>query len=221
MIKKYSNSNFRRYFSVGIIWIDGGSNLDGKRKKGINQILCNLLVRGCEGFDNFALSDFIESYGAELNQEVFEDGMLVSIKSLDTYFDKLFPLLDLIINKPILSKNQFQIVKQSTINSIKKDKENPFNITYECWRKIVYSEHPYAFNSLGYIDDVSNISYNDILREYESFKKREKYLINNNLKAKEYIDHEKLDYFSEKTGFTNYDLNSQFRFVSSYKNQIK
>ena len=99
--------------------------MDSTGKKGVNKILCSLLSRGCEGFNNFTLSEYIESHGAELSQEVFEDGISISIKSLNEHFSKLFPLLDLIINKPILSKTEFKKVKKSSIDYIKKDKENP------------------------------------------------------------------------------------------------
>ena len=84
---------------------------DSISKKGINKILSSLLTRGCEGFNNFDLSEYIESYGAELNQEIFEDGILITIKSLNEHFSKLYPLLDLIINKPTLSETEFQKVK--------------------------------------------------------------------------------------------------------------
>ena len=87
-------------------------------KKGINKILSSLLTRGCEGFDNYILSEYIESYGAELNHEVFEDGISISIKSLNEHFSKLLPLLDLIINKPILSETEFKKVRKSTKNIV-------------------------------------------------------------------------------------------------------
>ena len=108
MIKSYFQSNLNRNFSIAMIWINGGSNLDSDGKKGINKFLCSLLTRGCEGFDNLELSDFIESHGAELNHEVFEDGMFISLKTLDAHFNKLFPLLDLIISKPLLPKNNLK-----------------------------------------------------------------------------------------------------------------
>ena len=181
MIKRYFLNYKKRNFSTASIWIKGGSNKDCFRKRGINKILCSLLTRGCEGFDNFSLSEYIESYGAELNQEVFEDGISLSIKSLNEHFSKLLPLLDLIINKPILSEIEFQKVKKSSMDLIKKDKENPFNICFEKWRKIVYLGHPYAFNPIGNEKDISNITYNDVLSEYKNFKIREKYIISNNL----------------------------------------
>ncbi len=180
MLKKYFLNHQKRNFSTASIWIKGGSDMDSVGKKGINKILCSLLTRGCEGFDNFVLSDYLESYGAELNQEAFEDGILISIKSLNEYFSKLFPLLDLIINKPNLLENEFKKVKKSSINSIKKEKENPFNICFEKWKRIVYSNHPYAFNTIGNANDVSTISHKNVLDEFKNFKSREKYLISNN-----------------------------------------
>ena len=180
MLKRYFLNHKKRNFSTASIWIKGGSDMDSINKKGINKILSSLLTRGCEGFDNFSFSEHVESYGAELNQEVFEDGILISIKSLNEHFSKLFPLLDLVINKPILSEIEFQKVKKSSIDLIKKDKENPFNLCFEKWRKIVYSNHPYAFNTIGNLKDVSKITHEDVLYEFKNFNIREKYLISNN-----------------------------------------
>ena len=154
MLKRFFLNNEKRNFSTASIWIIGGSDMDSPSKKGLNKILCSLLTRGCEGFNNFSLSEYVESYGGELNQEVFEDGISISIKCLNEHFSKLFPLLDLIVNKPILSETEFKKVKKSSIDYIKKDKENPFNICFEKWKKIVYSNHPYALNTIGNINDV-------------------------------------------------------------------
>jgi len=196
--------------------------MDSIGKKGINKILCSLLTRGCEGFNNFTLSEYIESYGAELNQEIFEDGISISIKSLNEHFSKLFPLLDLIINKPILSETEFKKVKKSSIDHIKKDKENPFNICFEKWRKIVYLNHPYAFNTTGNANDVSRITYEDVLLEFKNFKSRDKYLISNNLEINgisiETLEKKPLE---EKSRPINHDLspNNRFDFNNNDSNQ--
>ena len=223
MIKKYCHIQTNRNFSIAMVWINGGSNMDEKDKKGINQILCSLLSRGCEGFNNFEFSEYIYSHGAEFNQETFEDGILISLKSLTEHFHKLFPLIDSIINKPILSEYQFKYVKNSLLNSIKKEKENPFNIVYEKWRKIVYLNHPYAFNSIGYEEDIAKISYKDILYEYEKFKSRDKYLISNDLKIK-YKEFGIINHVNnqEKSNFTCLDLKKKYRYVSTNRksNQI-
>ena len=223
MIEKYFKEKSHRNFTIAMVWINGGSNQDCFGKKGLNQILCSLLTRGCEGFENLAFSDYIDSHGAELNLEIYEDGILVSLKSLDEHFDKLFPLLNLVINKPSLLGTQFQNVKKSTINFLKKEKENPFNIAFEKWRKIVYLKHPYAYNSSGYEKDISKITHNDILNEYENFKKRKKYLISNcsrsNNKSFELLNQNirKDSFFSSQIKRNNFN-----RFVCTYQksNQI-
>ena len=187
--------------------------MDSSGKKGINKILCSLLTRGCEGFNNFALSEYIESYGAELNQEIFEDGISISIKSLNEHFGKLLPLLDLIINKPTLLEIEFQKVKKSSINFIKKDKENPFNICFENWRRIVYSNHPYAFSTHRNANDVSMITYEDVLLEFKNFKNREKYLISNNSEINgENISTLEKKILNEKSELVNHNLSPMNRF---------
>ena len=229
MIKAYCETKISRNFSIAMVWINGGSNMDIEEKKGINQILCSLLTRGCKGFENLAFSEYIDSHGAELNLETLEDGMIISLKSLDEHFNKLLPLINLIINEPSLSYNQFQNVKKSTINTLKKDRENPFNITFEKWRKIVYLKHSYAFNSSGYEEDILKITHNDILSEYENFKNRNKYLISNNLKIKnksfdllnQNIDQNKIANNVESKNYNN-NPNLLNRFISTYQesNQI-
>ncbi len=222
MLKRYFLNNKKRNFSTASIWIKGGSDVDSVGKKGINKILSSLLTRGCEGFNNFTLSEYIESYGAELNQEVFEDGISISIKSLNEHFSKLFPLLDLIINKPTLLEIEFQKVKKSSINFIKKDKENPFNICFENWKRIVYSNHPYAFNANGSANDVSLITYEDVLIEFKNFKSRDKYLISNNLEINgvctETLEKKPLE---EKSRSMNHNLspNNRFDFNNNNSNQ--
>jgi len=171
--------DYKSNIKVASIWVSGGSNKDRKDKKGINQILSSLIIRGCEGYDNFKLSDYIDSYGADLNCETFEDGILINIKSINLYFKDVYPLLKLIIEKPILSKDQFKICKINTNNYIKKSIENPFIKAFENWKKLVYKNHPYAYDTNGYIKNINNINYEDILDEYNNFKKRKKVLLSN------------------------------------------
>ena len=168
--------------SIANIWIDGGTSLDKKDKKGINQILCKLLTRGCSKYDNYEFSDFLDSYGAELNFEAFEDGISICLKSLSEYFDKLFPLLNLLIEEPNLYEKEFIYCQKESLNYLIKSKENPFNIAFNNFKKIIYLEHPYSFNCLGEEESIKRIKHYDILNEYKSLKKRKKYLLTNNAK---------------------------------------
>ncbi len=174
--------NINNNISIANIWIDGGTSLDKKDKKGINQILCSLLTRGCNNYDKYQFSELLDSYGAELNFEAFEDGISICLKSLNEYFDKLFPLLTLLIEEPNLDEREFIYCQKESLNNIIKLKENPFNIAFNNFKKILYQQHPYAYNCLGDEESIKLINHFDILSEYKSFKKRNKFLLTNNAK---------------------------------------
>ncbi len=165
--------------SIANIWINGGTTLDKKNKKGINQILCALLTRGCKNYDKFAFSDHIDSYGAELNFEAFEDGISIFIKSLKQYFNNVYPLLEFLLEEPNLYEKEFLLCKKNAINNINKLRENNFNIAFDNWKTITYKGHPYSNSCNGLISDINVIEYLEILNEYKSFRKREKFLLTN------------------------------------------
>ena len=87
---------------------------------------------------------------------------------------------------------------------LRKEKENPFNKAFENWRKLVYKNHPYAYDTNGYINNIKNINYEDILEEYNNFKKRKKILLSNyyyeNMKDVNNLDSS----FSNKSFCNNY-----------------
>ena len=168
--------------SVANIWIDGGTSLDQEEKKGTNQILCSLLTRGCKNYDNYEFSDYLDSYGAELNFEAFEDGISICLKSLSEYFYKLFPLLNLLIEEPNLYEEEFIYCKKESLNNVIKAKENLFNITFNNLKEILYYEHPYSFNCIGDEKSINHIKYDDILNEYKSLRERNMYLLTNSVK---------------------------------------
>ena len=122
----------------------------------------------------------------------------------------------------MLSETEFNKVKKSSIDYIKKDKENPFNICFEKWRKIVYSNHPYAFNTIGNANDVSKITYEDVLIEFKNFKNREKYLISNNpeIDGDDFGTLEK-KFLEEKSDPLNHYLNTtnRFDYINNDSNQ--
>ena len=223
MMQNYFQTNTNRNFSIAMVWINGGSGIDQEGKKGINKILSSLLARGCKGFANLEFSEYIDSHGAELNLETLEDGILISLKSLNEHFYKLFPLLELIINNPLLLNSQFQNVKKTTIDLLKKENENPYSIAFEKWRKLVYFKHHYAYNPSGYEEDILNITHNDIVSEYKNFKNRNKYIISNNLR----INYKNFELFDKKNYDVKYksselDLKNINRFTSTHRdsNQV-
>ena len=206
--------------SVANIWIDGGTSLDQKEKNGTNQILCSLLTRGCKRYDKYEFSDFLDSYGAELNFEAFEDGISICLKSLSEYFEKLFPLLTLLIEEPNLYEKEFIYCQKESLDNVIKSKENPFNITFNNFKKILYQEHPYSFSGIGDEESINQIKHDDILNEYESLKKRNKYLLTNYKKCSTFnLKDIKANIYKNKDNKINLELfKNKINYIEHYSN---
>ena len=145
------------------LWIANGSKNDPKGKKGIHQLLSSSLLRGCGPYGNNQIAEIVESSGANLNCDTYEDGLLISLKCIESDAYKLLPLIGWMITKPLLQVDQIELEKDLTIKAIKRQKESTYQIAFDAWRKMIYGDGPYGHDPLGVIDDISRINKENIL----------------------------------------------------------
>ena len=145
------------------LWIEDGSRNDPKDKKGIHQLLSSTMLRGCGPYNNKEIAEIVESCGANLNFDTYEDGLLISLKCVENDAYKLIPLIGWMITKPILQRDQFELEKDLTIKAIKRQKESTYQLAFDGWRKMVYGDGPYGHDPLGSIDDINKINKEHIL----------------------------------------------------------
>ncbi len=172
------------------LWIEDGSRADPNDKKGIHQILFSTIIRGCGPYNNNQLSEIVESAGAILNCDTFEDGLLISLKCIKGDAYKLLPILGWMITKPSLEIDQIELEKDLTIKAIKRQQESPYQQAFDGWRKMIYSDGPYGHDPLGSIQDIKRIDREDILSIANSLLYRNKNLViagNLPINIKEYL----------------------------------
>ena len=126
------------------LWIEDGSRNDPKGQKGIHQLLSSTMLRGCGPYNNKEIAEIIESSGANLNCDTFEDGLLISLKCVESDAYKLLPLIGWMITKPTLETTQIELEKDLTIKAIKRQKESIYQLAFDGWRKIVFGDAPYG-----------------------------------------------------------------------------
>ena len=159
------------------LWIEDGSRNDPKDKKGIHQLLSSTMLRGCGPYNNEQIAQIVENCGANLNCDTYEDGLLISLKCVETDAYKLLPLIGWMITKPILQIDQFELEKDLTIKAIKRQKESTYQLAFDGWRKMVYGDGPYGHDPLGSIDDINKINKEHILPIASSLIHRKKNLV--------------------------------------------
>ena len=159
------------------LWIEDGSRADPKNKKGLHQILCSTILRGCGPYNNHQIAEIVESAGAILNCDTYEDGLLISLKCIESDAYKLLPIIGWMITKPSLEIDQIELEKDLTIKAIKRQKENIYQQAFDGWRKITYSDGPYGHDPLGSIDDINKIGRDNIFSIANSLIIRNKNLV--------------------------------------------
>ena len=159
------------------LWIADGSRADPKDKKGIHQILCSTLLRGCGSYNNNQIAEIVESAGAILNCDTVEDGLLISLKCIASDAYKLLPLIGWMLTKPSLEISQIELEKDLTIKAIKRQKESPYQQAFDGWRRMIYMDGPYGHDPLGSIDDINKINREHIFTIADSLIHRNKNLV--------------------------------------------
>ena len=159
------------------LWIKDGSRSDPKDKKGIHQLLCSTILRGCGPYTNNQIAEIVESSGAILNCDTYEDGLLISLKCIESDAYKLLPLIGWMIAKPSLGIDQIELEKDLTIKAIKRQKESAYQQAFDGWRKMIYADSPYGHDPLGSIDDINKIKRDDIIKIANSLILRRKNLV--------------------------------------------
>ncbi len=168
--------NSRNIMAVKL-WIEDGSRNDPQDKKGIHQLLSSTMLRGCGPYNNQQIAEIVESSGANLNCETHEDGLLISLKCVDSDAYKLLPLIGWMITKPILDIDQIELEKDLTIKAIKRQKESAYQQAFDGWRKTVYGNGPYGHDPLGSIEDINKINKEHIIPIANSLIYRKKNLV--------------------------------------------
>tara|TARA_B100000965_G_scaffold283709_1_gene241618 strand:- start:3188 stop:4306 length:1119 start_codon:yes stop_codon:yes gene_type:complete len=135
------------------------------------------MLRGCGPYNNKQIAEIVESSGAILNCDTYEDGLLISLKCIESDAFKLLPLIGWMITKPSLEIDQIELEKDLTIKAIKRQKKSTYQQAFDGWREMIYADGPYGHDPLGSIDDINKIQRDHVLLIANSLLNRNKNLV--------------------------------------------
>ena len=139
------------------LWIRGGSSQDPRGHRGAHQLLAGLLTRGCGDLDADALAYLVEGRGAVLRSEASEDSLVVSLKCAAADASTLLPLLLTMVREPHLRPEQVDLERQLNLQSLQRQREDPFQLAHDLLREQLYGEGPYGHDPLGVEAELANL----------------------------------------------------------------
>lgn len=138
--------------------IPGGSGADPRHGRGAHQLLAGLMTRGCGNLDAEALADLIEGAGAGLRADAQEDALLVGLKCAADDAATLLPLLLRMVRQPSLAADQFELEQQLNIQTLQRQREDPFQLAHDGLRQLLYNDGPYGHDPLGVEEELAALA---------------------------------------------------------------
>jgi len=137
--------------------IRGGSGADPQQQRGAHQLLAGTMTRGCGHLDADALADLVEGAGAALRAEAHEDSLVLGLKCAATDTPDLLPLLLAMVRRPLLAPDQVAIERQLNLQTLQRQKEDPYQLAHDQLLRLLYGEGPYGHDPLGVEGDLEAI----------------------------------------------------------------
>ena len=129
--------------------IPGGSSADPRARRGAHQLLAGSLTRGCGELDAEALADLVEGAGAGLRAEAHEDALVLGLKCAAADAADLLPLLLTMVRRPILAPEQLAIERQLNLQTLQRQREDPYQLAHDQLLAQLYGNGPYGHDPLG------------------------------------------------------------------------
>jgi len=144
------------------LWLRGGSSSDRPGQRGAAQLLAGVLSRGCGSLSGDALADLVEGCGAGLRCEAAEDGTLLSLKCASGDAAALLPLLLQMACNPWLVEDQIDLERQLNLQTLQRQKEDPFQVAHDQLRGLLYGDGAYGHDPLGVESELRALGRHDL-----------------------------------------------------------
>ena len=152
------------------IVIDGGQLLEKMNKLGVASLTARLMNRGTKNKTTAELEEAIQDLGASISVSASKESITISGNTLTKNYRKTLKLVEEILLEPRWDADEFELLKKSTINSLRQQEANPNAIAQNAYQELIYGkDNIYAKNTLGDMNSVNTISLEDLKDYYNSY----------------------------------------------------
>jgi len=149
------------------IQIKGGMLLENQDKIGVSNLLAEMLTKGTQNKTPQELEEAIESLGASINAFATNEAIIITGNTLAKNYNTTMVLVKEILLEPRWDVKEFDLLKQSTLSQIQRQKGNPNSIAANEYAKLIYGEnHILSHNNIGTEATVNAITIEDLENYY-------------------------------------------------------
>ena len=150
--------------------LSGGFSLESTDKTGVSNLLAQMLTKGTKTKTTQELEEAIEQLGASVRAYSTDESIVLSGTTLSKHYKAVMQLVEEILLEPRWDKTEFDLLKQSTLSQLERNKANPDAIANNQFAKIIYGEdHIFGYNNSGTESSVKAITIDDLKSYYNNY----------------------------------------------------
>ncbi|AFZ43123.1 processing peptidase [Halothece sp. PCC 7418] len=148
---------------------NAGTRVEALSQAGVSHLLSTVMTKGTSELNAAAIAEKIESVGAGLNAESANDYFAINLKTVSQDFPEILQLVGEIIRAPSLPESEIELEQALTLQNIRAQKEQPFNLAFNQLRAQMYPQHPYGVSVLGTEETVAGLTRADLQQYHQSY----------------------------------------------------
>ena len=153
-----------RFFLKG-----AGTIAEQSEKAGVAHLVSAVITKGTEKLSALEIAEKIESIGAGLGADASTDYFSLSLKTVSSDFAPMLKLLGEIMRSPTFPEAEVELERKLTLQGIRSQKEQPFNVAFNQLRQQMYPQHPYGISVLGTETTVAAIARQDLQEYHQTY----------------------------------------------------
>jgi predicted Zn-dependent peptidase len=148
---------------------NAGSSWEERNQAGLSHLVAAVITKGTENLSSVEIAEKVESIGASLGADTSVDYFVFSLKTVAADFASILELVSEIVRSPIFPEAEVELEKKLTIQGIRSQQEQPFNVAFNELREAIYQDHPYGLSVLGTEETVAQLTRADLQQYHQTY----------------------------------------------------
>jgi zinc protease len=159
------------------VFLKAGSRCEPLEKAGLSHLLSTVITKGTQSLSSIEIAEKVESVGASLGASAGTDYFLMSLKTVGSDFLPMLQLMGEIICQPSFPEAEVELERHLTLQNIRSQQEQPFNVAFDQLRGMMYPNHPYGVSILGTPETAANLTSEDLIRYHKAYFRPENMVV--------------------------------------------
>lgn len=148
---------------------DAGTIVEHSQQAGLAHLVSTVITKGTENLSALEIAEQVESIGAGLGADTSTDYFSLSLKTVSGDFPPMLKLLGEIMRSPTFPTEEVELERKLTLEGIRSQREQPFNVAFNQLRQQMYPNHPYGISILGTEASVATLTPEELQQYHRTY----------------------------------------------------